>query len=88
MAENPVLFVGAGPGHPDYMTVRAAREVGQAQVLVYAGSLVHPAAVALAPPSCELHDSASMDLEAIYFDVPFDKAPRPRTRSGGTGPRV
>jgi Uma2 family endonuclease len=27
----------------------------------------------------------SMDLEAVYFDVPFDKAPRPRTRSGGAG---
>jgi len=66
VAENtPVLFVGAGPGHPDYMTVRAAREVGQAQVLVYAGSLVHPACVALAPAACERHDSASMDLEAI-----------------------
>jgi len=61
----PVLFVGAGPGHPDYLTVRAARELGQAQVLVYAGSLVHPACVALAPKGCELHDSASMDLEAI-----------------------
>jgi Uma2 family endonuclease len=30
----------------------------------------------------------SMDLEAVYFDVPFDKAPRPRTRSGGAGPKV
>jgi Uma2 family endonuclease len=29
----------------------------------------------------------SMDLEAVYFDVPFDKAPRPRTRSGGAGPK-
>ena len=47
------------------MTVRGAREVGQAQVLVYAGSLVHPACVALAPAGCALHDSAGMDLEAI-----------------------
>ncbi len=66
MAETlPVLFVGAGPGHPDYLTVRAARELGRAQVLVYAGSLVHPACVALAPAGCALHDSASMDLGAI-----------------------
>src|ERR1700682_537722 len=30
----------------------------------------------------------SMDLEAIYFDVPFEKAPGPRARSGGIGPKV
>jgi Uma2 family endonuclease len=30
----------------------------------------------------------SMDLEAVYFDIPFDKAPRPRVRTGGAGPRI
>jgi len=29
-----------------------------------------------------------MDLEAVYFDVPFDQAPRPRVRTGGFGPKV
>jgi precorrin-4/cobalt-precorrin-4 C11-methyltransferase len=65
MEKHPILFVGAGPGHPDLMTQRGAREVGRAEVLVFAGSLVHPAAVALAPAACERHDSAAMDLQAI-----------------------
>jgi precorrin-4/cobalt-precorrin-4 C11-methyltransferase len=61
----PILFLGAGPGHPDLLTVRGARELAQAEVCVYAGSLVHPAMLKLCKPDCELHDSAGMNLEEI-----------------------
>jgi Uma2 family endonuclease len=30
----------------------------------------------------------SMDLDTVYFDIPFDKAPRPRVRTGGSGPKI
>lgn len=62
---NSVIFLGAGPGHPDLLTVRGARELAAADVCVYAGSLVHPAMLKLCKAGCELHDSAGMDLGAI-----------------------
>lgn len=65
MPVSEVVIVGAGPGRPDFLTVAGDRAIRQAQVLVYAGSLVHPDVVALAPADCARHDSASMDLEAI-----------------------
>ena len=38
-----IYFVGAGAGAPDLITVRGARLLGEADVIVYAGSLVNPA---------------------------------------------
>ncbi len=60
-----VIFVGAGPGDPDLMTVKARRLVETCCVCVYAGSLVSPDVVALIPDKAETHDSAAMDLDAI-----------------------
>lgn len=60
-----VVFVGAGPGDPDLLTVKARRILEECQICVYAGSLVSPEVVGLVPKSCELHDSASMTLEEI-----------------------
>ena len=60
-----VVFVGAGPGDPDLLTVKARRILEECQICVYAGSLVSPEVVGLVPKSCELHDSAIMTLEEI-----------------------
>lgn len=60
-----VFFVGAGPGDPDLLTVKARRILEECQVCVYAGSLVSPEVVGLTPEACELHDSAGMTLEEI-----------------------
>lgn len=60
-----IRFVGAGPGDPELLTVRAARLLAECQVLVWAGSLVHPSIAALAPADCVRHDSAAMDLGEI-----------------------
>lgn len=60
-----VWIVGAGPGDPGLLTVRAKELLDQAEVLLYAGSLVPPEVVALAPPTCEKIDSAGLDFEAI-----------------------
>lgn len=60
-----VVFVGAGPGDPDLLTVKARRILEECQICVYAGSLVSPEVVGLVPKGCELHDSATMTLEEI-----------------------
>lgn len=60
-----IHFVGAGPGDPELLTVRAHRLLRECQCLVWAGSLVHPAIADLVPGDCPRHDSAGMDLEAI-----------------------
>ena len=58
-----VIFVGAGPGDPELLTLKAARLLQNCQCCVYAGSLVSPAVVALIPATAEKFDSASMTLE-------------------------
>lgn len=60
-----VIFVGAGPGNPELLTLKAHRLLSTCQICVYAGSLVSPEVVSLTPQDAELHDSASMTLEQI-----------------------
>lgn len=60
-----VFFVGAGPGDPDLLTVKAARLLRSARCCVYAGSLVNPQILELLPADAARHDSAGMDLAAI-----------------------
>jgi precorrin-4/cobalt-precorrin-4 C11-methyltransferase len=57
-----VHFVGAGPGDPELLTLKAARLLREAQVCIYAGSLVSPGVLELLPAECECHDSATLDL--------------------------
>ncbi|MCD6525907.1 MAG: precorrin-4 C(11)-methyltransferase [Desulfuromonas sp.] len=60
-----VIFVGAGPGNPELLTVKAHQLLSNCRICVYAGSLVSPEVVGLVPTGSELHDSASMNLEEI-----------------------
>lgn len=60
-----IRFVGAGPGDPDLLTVKALRLLRECECLVWAGSLVHPAIADLVPRDCRRHDSAGMDLGEI-----------------------
>jgi precorrin-4/cobalt-precorrin-4 C11-methyltransferase len=60
---RPVVFLGAGPGDPELLTLKGRRLLDEADVIVYAGSLVNPAL--LDGVKAEIHDSAGMDLEAI-----------------------
>ena len=59
----PVVFLGAGPGDPELITLKGRRLLDTADVVVYAGSLVNVALLDGIKASC--HDSASLDLEAI-----------------------
>ena len=60
-----VHFVGAGSGAVDLITVRGARLLKEADVIIYAGSLVNPELLKYAKPGCEIHDSATMTLENV-----------------------
>ncbi len=60
-----VHFVGAGSGAPDLITVRGAKLLEQADVVIYAGSLVNPQLLSYTKPGCEIHNSALMTLEQV-----------------------
>lgn len=60
-----VYFVGAGPGDPELLTVKAQRMLKECRVCVYAGSLVNPEILNLLPRDAEKHDSAGMNLDEI-----------------------
>ena len=60
-----VHFVGAGSGAADLITVRGARLLSEADVIIWAGSLVNPALLNYAKADCEIHDSALLTLEQV-----------------------
>ena len=60
-----VHFVGAGSGAVDLITVRGARLLGEADVVIYAGSLVNPELLKGTKEGCEIHNSAEMTLEQV-----------------------
>ena len=60
-----VYFVGAGTGAVDLITVRGARMLGQADVIIYAGSLVNPELLQYAKKGCEIYNSAKLTLEEV-----------------------
>lgn len=60
-----VHFVGAGSGAVDLITVRGARLLEQADVVIYAGSLVNPELLSYTREDCAIYDSAKMTLEQV-----------------------
>ena len=60
-----IHFVGAGCGAPDLITVRGAKLLSEADIVIYAGSLVNPKLLEYCKEGCEIHDSAYMTLEQV-----------------------
>ena len=60
-----IHFIGAGPGAEDLITVRGARLLSEADVIIYAGSLVNPALLKGKKDGCTVYDSAGMTLEEV-----------------------
>jgi precorrin-4/cobalt-precorrin-4 C11-methyltransferase len=60
-----VFFVGAGPGDPELITVKGQRLLREADVIIYAGSLVNPALLAVAKAGTAIYNSASMTLDEV-----------------------
>lgn len=68
-----ISFVGAGPGAPDLLTLRAVDRLGRADVVVWASSLVPEAVLSHARSDAAIYDSAGMTLEdvlALYASLP------------------
>lgn len=60
-----VHFVGAGCGAADLITLRGKRLIENADVVIYAGSLVSPELLKYAKKDCEIHNSAFMTLDEV-----------------------
>lgn len=60
-----VHFVGAGPGAPDLITVRGQKYLENADIVIYAGSLVNKELLDIVAPDCEIYNSAEMTLEEV-----------------------
>ena len=60
-----IHFVGAGSGGADLITVRGARLLGEADCIIYAGSLVNPALLDYKKADCTVYDSAGMTMEDV-----------------------
>ena len=77
--QSLVYLVGAGPGDPELITLKGKRLLSEAEVIVYAGSLIPPAVLEMAASGAKLHDSAKMTLEQIVEVI---------ARAVGAGKRV
>lgn len=66
---HPVSFVGAGPGAPDLLTVRAADRLREADRLIWTDSLVNPAIARLAPAHCKQIRTSSLTLEEVIPEL-------------------
>lgn len=62
LAGGCVYFIGAGPGDPELLTLKAQRIIAAADVILYAGSLVNPAVLRYARPDAEIHNTAALPL--------------------------
>lgn len=60
-----VWFIGAGPGAPDLLTIRGARLIGEADVVIWARSLVHEGVLENARPGAEIIESTTIPLEGV-----------------------
>ena len=60
-----IHFVGAGPGAPDLITLRGAALLREADVVIWAGSLVNPALLDNCKIGCEIFDSSRMTLDEV-----------------------
>ncbi len=69
MKHYPVIFAGAGPGDPELMTIKAQRALTEADLIIYAGSLVPEAVLIWAKPEAVKMNSASMVLEDIIAEI-------------------
>ena len=80
-----VDFVGAGCGAKDLITLRGLKLIQQANVIIYAGSLVNPELLEYAKPDCETHNSALMTLDEVIDVISAAESSGKRTVRLHTG---
>lgn len=64
-----ISFVGAGPGHVDLITIKGRRLLEEADVVIYAGSLVSKDHLNFCKSTCKIKNSASMTLEEVIQEM-------------------
>ncbi|MFJ6166810.1 precorrin-4 C(11)-methyltransferase [Micromonospora orduensis] len=64
-SDGTVWFVGAGPGAADLLTLRAARVIAEADIVIWAASLVHADVLDHARPDAEVVDSSQLPIEGV-----------------------
>lgn len=64
-----IYFVGAGPGAPDLITLRGAKLIESADVIIYAGSLVNPELLTMTKKNCKILNSAHMTLDEVILEM-------------------
>jgi precorrin-4/cobalt-precorrin-4 C11-methyltransferase len=64
-----VFFIGAGPGDPELLTIKAARVIGECPVCLYAGSLVPAEVAECAPEGARVLDTAPMTLDDTHGEI-------------------
>lgn len=62
---SKVYFIGAGPGDPDLITVKGRKLVEKADIIIYAGSLVHPDVIECRKQDSVVYNSAGMTLDDV-----------------------
>ncbi|MHB1393405.1 MAG: cobalt-precorrin-4/precorrin-4 C(11)-methyltransferase [Clostridia bacterium] len=60
-----IYFIGAGPGDPDLITVKGKRYIDEADIIIYAGSLVNKELLKSSKNGADSYDSAGMTLEEV-----------------------
>jgi len=60
-----VYFIGAGPGDPELITLKGKRLLEEADIIIYAGSLVNKELLGYAKKGCAVYNSAEMTLEQL-----------------------
>ncbi|MBO6235399.1 MAG: cobalt-precorrin-4 C(11)-methyltransferase, partial [Schwartzia sp.] len=64
-----VFIVGAGPGDPELITVKGQRLLREADVIIYAGSLVNPDVLKVAKEGADIYNSATMTLPEVIDKI-------------------
>lgn len=80
-----VYFVGAGAGDPELITVKGKRIIDNADVIIYAGSLVNPKILSDVKFDCKIYDSSGMTLEevlAVMQEAEINKKTTVRVHTG------
>jgi len=77
-----IYFIGAGPGDPELLTIKARKIIGKADIIIYAGSLVNKSILRFAKKNAKLFDSSRMTLDEILDIYKNNKGVIARIHSG------
>lgn len=80
-----VYFIGAGPGDPELITMKGKRLIEEADIVIYAGSLVNKALLDYAKKGCAVYNSAQMTLEEVIEVIMQGEASNKRVARVHTG---